>query len=76
MKLKSGKITKLVSVRVPENKAKIAKKLIKEFVEIIFVSFLKSKKNLLEKVVKKVLKDLENNHLINSIIHFFINISF
>ena len=56
-KLKFGEKTKWVSVRVPESKAQIIRPLIREFVEILFLSSVKPKRILLEKFIEKLKND-------------------
>ena len=55
-KLKFGVKTKWVSVRVPEDKEKLARRLIREFVEIMFIEVPKSGWNVLEKFMLKIWK--------------------
>ncbi len=57
-RLKYGEKTKWVSVRVPENKVKILRALIREFVEILFIPSGIPKRRLLDIFVAKVLNGL------------------
>jgi hypothetical protein len=55
-KLKFGEKTKWVSVRVPESKVKIARVLVREFVEILFIHLRGSGWNVLETFMLKIWK--------------------
>lgn len=61
-KLKYGEKTKWASVRVPESKAQMIRPLIREFVEILFLPSIKTKRKLLEAFVEKVLTLFVKNH--------------
>ena len=71
-RLKFGEKTKWVSVRVPESKVKIARILVREFVEILFIHLQRSGKHILENLFHRILKMVksQNNLKFRSFNHF------
>lgn len=74
-RLKFGEKTKWVSVRVPESKVKIARILVREFVEILFIHLQRSENHVLEKFFHRIQKMLkpQNNLKFRSFNHFATN---
>ena len=64
-KLKFGEKTKWVSVRVPESKVKIARVLVREFVEILFIHLRGSGYQILERFMRKIFKRLGMKNELN-----------
>lgn len=71
-RLKFGVKTKWVSVRVPESKVKIARILVREFVEILFIHLQRSGNQVLEIFFHRIRKMLkpQNSLKFRSFNHF------